>query len=127
NGVRLKSQEKKVEAPSAPAKAASDEYTVTVNNQPYAVQLKGSQAIVNGVAYDIDVKEGIDAVVEAPSTTQSAAPVEPVTVKAPMPGLILRIDVKVGDTVKQNQGIAVMEAMKMENEIFAPEAGTITE
>jgi biotin carboxyl carrier protein len=44
-----------------------------------------------------------------------------------MPGLVLRIDVKVGDAVKQNQAVMVMEAMKMENEIFAPSSGIITE
>lgn len=44
-----------------------------------------------------------------------------------MPGLVLRIEAKVGDVVKQNQLLMVMEAMKMENEIFAPVAGTIKE
>ena len=47
-------------------------------------------------------------------------------VNAPMPGLILRIEVKQGQAVKANQLIMVMEAMKMENEIFAPCDGTIT-
>ena len=45
--------------------------------------------------------------------------------KAPMPGLVLRIGVKEGDQVQQNGLILVMEAMKMENEIFAPVSGTI--
>ena len=43
-----------------------------------------------------------------------------------MPGLILRLECKVGQAVKKNQLIMVMEAMKMENEIFAPCDGTIT-
>ncbi len=42
-----------------------------------------------------------------------------------MPGLILRIEVKAGQAVKQNQLVMVMEAMKMENEIFAPCDGTV--
>ena len=42
-----------------------------------------------------------------------------------MPGLILRIDCKVGDAVKENQQILVMEAMKMENPIYAPCSGTV--
>ncbi|MDY5931015.1 MAG: acetyl-CoA carboxylase biotin carboxyl carrier protein subunit, partial [Candidatus Ornithospirochaeta sp.] len=46
--------------------------------------------------------------------------------KAPMPGLALRFNVKVGDAVKKNDVIMVMEAMKMENEIYAPCDGTVT-
>jgi pyruvate carboxylase subunit B len=42
-----------------------------------------------------------------------------------MPGLVLRIDVKEGDQVQQNGLLLVMEAMKMENEIFAPISGTV--
>ena len=43
-----------------------------------------------------------------------------------MNGTILRVNVKVGDTVKKDDVLCVLEAMKMENEIFAPQAGTIT-
>jgi pyruvate carboxylase subunit B len=43
-----------------------------------------------------------------------------------MPGLILRIDAKPGQAVKKNQLVMVMEAMKMENEIFAPCDGTVS-
>ena len=48
------------------------------------------------------------------------------TVKAPMPGLILKINVKEGDYVSKNQLVMVMEAMKMENEIYAPYEGVVT-
>ena len=44
---------------------------------------------------------------------------------APMPGTILDIHVKVGDTVAANQPVMVLEAMKMENEVVAEQAGTI--
>ncbi len=121
NGVRLKSAEKKTE-PST-AKKGGNDFTVQVNNNTYAVQLAGDQATVNGVAYKIDVKEGI---------AKSAAPVQAtattaIPVKAPMPGLILRSNVTVGDKVEENDVLMVMEAMKMENEIFAPVAGVVTE
>jgi pyruvate carboxylase subunit B len=43
-----------------------------------------------------------------------------------MPGLILRLEVKQGQAVKKNQLVMVMEAMKMENEIFAPCDGTVS-
>ena len=46
-------------------------------------------------------------------------------VTAPLPGRIIELKVKVGDAVKAGQEVAVLEAMKMENEIMAPEAGTV--
>ena len=46
-------------------------------------------------------------------------------VKPPMPGRIVSIDVKVGDTVKKGQGLLVLEAMKMQNEITAPTEGLV--
>ena len=42
-----------------------------------------------------------------------------------MPGLVLRVLVEPGDEVEQGQGVAVLEAMKMENELTAPAAGTV--
>lgn len=45
---------------------------------------------------------------------------------APMPGTILDIFVKVGDRVTENEPVLVLEAMKMENKIVAPKAGTVT-
>ena len=50
-----------------------------------------------------------------------------VNVKAPMPGKILEISVKVGDKVKEEDELGVLEAMKMENLIYAPASGTIKE
>ena len=55
----------------------------------------------------------------------SVGPVGPAPVRAPMPGLIVRVNVKVGDTVQAGQGIVVMEAMKMENELRATAAGIV--
>ena len=48
-------------------------------------------------------------------------------VKAPMPGRIVRVLVAVGDLVSVRQGVAIVEAMKMENELRAPRSGTVTE
>ena len=47
-------------------------------------------------------------------------------VKAPMPGLVLRVEVEEGQTVTAGAGLVVLEAMKMENEIKAPVAGQVT-
>lgn len=49
------------------------------------------------------------------------------TITSPMPGKVVRILVKVGDEVKEGQGLVVVEAMKMENELKSPKAGKVTE
>jgi pyruvate carboxylase subunit B len=55
----------------------------------------------------------------------AAGPSGPAPLKAPMPGLIVRVNVQVGDQVQAGQGIVVMEAMKMENELKASAAGRV--
>ena len=51
----------------------------------------------------------------------------PQVVTAPMPGKLVKILVKVGEAVKEGQGLVVVEAMKMENELKSPKAGKVTE
>lgn len=130
NGVR------KIDREAEKAKK-SGEYTVSVNGKAYGVKVGKTDVKVNGVSYPLDVANGIDEAViaasqaaAAPVAAATAAPVASgagTTVKAPMPGLALRFNVKVGDSVAEGDSLMVMEAMKMENEIFAPAAGTITE
>jgi biotin carboxyl carrier protein len=55
----------------------------------------------------------------------TAAPTGPAPIIAPMPGLIVRVNVSVGDRVEAGQGLVVMEAMKMENELRAIAAGVV--
>lgn len=55
----------------------------------------------------------------------SAGPSGPAPILAPMPGLIVRVSVKAGDRVEAGQGLVVMEAMKMENELRATAPGTV--
>lgn len=88
---------------------------------------------VNGKTYSVDVEE-VGEGVSAPVTTTVSAPTpaaKPVVgdgtpIKAPMPGLILGLARKDGDTVKKNEKVVVLEAMKMENDINAPADGVIT-
>ena len=95
---------------------------------------------VNGKSYEVDVEEitgGASAPVATPAPAAAPAAAAPaaapapsgaqgaVSVDAPMPGTVLRINVKAGDVVKAGQAIVVLEAMKMENEIAAPQDGTI--
>ena len=84
---------------------------------------------VNGQTYEVSVEE----VTGGAAPARAAAPAAPKAVagagtpiKAPMPGTILDVKVKVGDTVKNGQAVCVLEAMKMENEIPATKDGKIT-
>jgi pyruvate carboxylase subunit B len=122
NGVRKSD-------PAEEAAKKAGEYTVTVNGKAYGVKLGKASATVNGVDYPLAVKSGIDqAAIAAAPVAQASAPAA-VTgsqdVPAPMPGIVLRIECKEGQAVKKNQLIMVMEAMKMENEIYAPCDGVI--
>ncbi len=86
---------------------------------------------VNGTRYEVEVEE-IDAAVAAKQTAKAEAPKAATPagagteVKSPMPGNILQVNVKPGDSVKEGQQLMILEAMKMENEILAPVSGKIT-
>ena len=88
---------------------------------------------VNGQAYVVEVAEGGDvtalAAVETSTTTAPAAPAPSsgtgATIDAPLAGNIFKILVKPGEDVEANQVVIIMEAMKMETEIRAVEAGTV--
>ncbi len=122
-GVRknLDKGEKKAKSQGAP-----DGYTVTVNNKKYAVKIDGATATVNGKNYQIDVAEGLGSDKAAPSEKGEAATADAKSVKAPMPGAVIRIVANVGDSISSGDTILVLEAMKMEVEVKAPVDGTIT-
>lgn len=94
---------------------------------------------VNGTVYDVEVEEIAEgaAAVEQPAPEKTAAapvkeapkaasvPAGANAVKAPMPGTILKMNVQVGDKIEKDSLVCVLEAMKMENEIFSPAAGTV--
>ena len=106
--------------------------------------MKTYNITVNGVTYTVDVEEvgATSAPVAAPAP--AAAPVAPkvapaapkaapktsgaagaVSVKAPMPGNIMKVNCKVGASVKKGDVLIVLEAMKMENDICAPSDGVV--
>ena len=98
--------------------------------------MKNYTITVNGNVYQVTVEEGRTAGVvqkqaEAPEV-KAEAPKTPVSqaegktkIVAPMPGKILSVKAKAGDSVKKGQVVLILEAMKMENEIVAPEDGTV--
>ena len=108
--------------------------------------MKNLIVTVNGVAYNVTVEEGTGAPAPAAAPAAAPAPAAPaapapaaapaapaapagpagaVAVNAPMPGNILDVKVKPGDSVKAGDTLLILEAMKMENEISAPQDGTV--
>ena len=79
---------------------------------------------VDGFRFDVEALDERTSAIRELSRL-SAAAVGPAPLVAPMPGLIVRVNVKAGDKVGQGQGLVVMEAMKMENELRAQAAGTV--
>jgi len=63
----------------------------------------------------------------AKAAAKSAGATGDAIIKAPMPGLVRAVTVSVGDAVEAKQGIVILEAMKMENELRVPRAGTVKE
>lgn len=108
-------------------------YKVTLNNRTYEVEVEAGKAML------LDEYEAYaPAPAEAPAAAAAAAPAPapapaPVSlasgepVAAPMPGNIVRVDVKQGDMVKAGQILIILEAMKMQNEIVAPKDGTVAQ
>ncbi|MDD2594699.1 MAG: biotin/lipoyl-binding protein [Bacteroidales bacterium] len=122
------------------------EYKLKINGNAYNVvinEVEGETAAleVNGTPFHVEFEKPIakpKAVkIVRPSTPTPAAPTAQVTPKAaeapaggtqvtsPLPGVILSVAVKEGDTVKKGQSMMVLEAMKMENSIDAPVDGTV--
>ena len=91
--------------------------------------MKNYKITVNGTTYDVSVEEaGASASAAQPAaapTAKPAASAGAVTVKSPMPGTILDIKVAAGAAVKKGDVLCVLEAMKMENDICAPQDGTV--
>ena len=118
-------------------KIGGKEYNVTVNPK----EGKLFDVTVNGATYEVEAENAPAAA--APAPQPAAAPVQAAPaaaaapkpaaggagekVNSPLPGVIIEVSVKEGQAVKAGQKVAVLEAMKMENEIPAPKDGTVTE
>ena len=127
------------------------EYKFKINGNEYVVAVNGiadgvADVTVNGVGYNVELADGFaspgtaapaPAAQAAPAPAAAAAPAvaaapaaQPAgagtAVKSPLPGVIIEVSVKEGQAVKAGQKVAVIEAMKMENEIAAESDGTVT-
>ncbi|WP_421918681.1 biotin/lipoyl-containing protein [Marinifilum sp.] len=116
-------------------------FKFTIRGQEYDVEIKdfeGSNAKieVNGTSYDVDVHVEEKAT-KTPRLVRKPVVNKPgegkiqkggagaITIKAPLPGSIIKINVAVGDTINPGDTLLVMEAMKMENNVMAEKGGTV--
>ena len=117
-------------------KINGEEYNVTINE----VTDTAAQVKVNGVAYNVEwekpaaPKPVVVAKPATPAAKPAAAPVAApaatpsaggYAIKTPLPGVIIDIKVNVGDTVAKGQTVAILEAMKMENNINTDRDGKV--
>ena len=79
---------------------------------------------VDGLRFEVEALDERSRAIRELSAA-AAAPKGPAPLVAPMPGMIVRINVNEGDVVKPGQGLVVMEAMKMENELRATAGGAV--
>lgn len=117
-------------------------FKFTIGGNDYEVEVKSfdtysAEVEVNDEIFDVDIeypksdepeistvsrKKKVDS---KPKKSKTSAEESSESIKAPMPGLILKILVSKGDEVKVGQKVAVMEAMKMENDINSVVSGTV--
>ena len=119
-------------------------YKFKINGKPYEVSVNGINAgvadvTVNGASYSVEIEnapasapaaapvaQANPAPAAAPSSTPAAAPAGGKKLVSPLPGVVIDVCVAEGAPVKRGQKVAVLEAMKMENEILSEADGTIS-
>lgn len=121
------------------------DYKYKINGNDYKVSIGDienniAQVEVNGVPFKVEIQETKTTPVTVKSVKPAAAPrtetgakviskptitSEQTTIKSPLPGVIVDIKVKIGDTVAADTVVAILEAMKMENNINAGKAGVV--
>lgn len=105
-------------------------YLLVADGRPRVVTVepgddpRGRRVTLGGTTVPVEVRSAADLLMErfgmAADTASAGA-----EVKAPMPGLVLRVLVAPGERVHAGQGLVVLEAMKMENELAAPADGVV--
>ena len=102
-------------------------YSLLVNGRSHEVRVspanQGVEVTLHGVRLPVEVRHPLEKMVQA--TRRSAGGEAGETVAAPMPGVVVALRVKPGDTVAAGQPVAVVEAMKMQNELTARHGGVV--
>ncbi len=113
------------------AKLSERTYHVLRNDQSFSVEVlaveiatKTVRLKINGHIHEVQVKDRFDLLLEKMGMSQAAG-AQVSHLKAPMPGLIVSINVQPGDTVQKGDTVLILEAMKMENTLKAPGDGTV--
>ena len=109
----------------------NDKFHILQENQSFDVSIPSSnfnkkqyQVIVNNNKYNVNIINDLDQIIKDMGFEIGASK-KVNDIKAPMPGLILDLNVSVGQEVSENDTILILEAMKMENAITAPRDGVI--
>jgi biotin carboxyl carrier protein len=109
--------------------------SVYVNERPYQIQLPPSTEVEGPVKVLVDAKEYEVEIKGAPSAVRRpvgaakrpAPPTAAGAITSQMTGRVIRVDVEPGQEVQEGDILLLIEAMKMENEVLAPQAGTVKE
>ena len=101
----------------------NDRAEVTVNGVVYQVKIENANTSAPVSMPVVEAANAAPAPVEAPAVAVPAGSGKPIN--SPLPGVIVGIKVKVGDKVKAGQVVAMLEAMKMENEIQSEYDGVV--
>lgn len=108
--------------------AAPSLYSIILDNDSYEVSIERRDdqyvVLIAGELYTVKVQDERTRRLAAVAPKARASEGE-VVIKAPMPGMVVALDVSLGDVVEKGQGLLVLEAMKMQNELRAPRPGTI--
>jgi propionyl-CoA carboxylase alpha chain len=104
-------------------------YSLLIDGRSHVVRVtqaeEGLDVELRGTAIPVEVKHPLEKLLQANSGGRTAARGE--TVSAPMPGVVVALRVKAGDHVKAGQAVAVVEAMKMQNELAVAHDGVVRE
>lgn len=108
-----------------------NKFHVLKNNLPYKAEIISAHfnqrkycIKVNNNTYEVSISNELDQLIKSMGIERGKTKLVN-AIKAPMPGLILEINVAVGQTVKENDPLLILEAMKMENSFLSPRDGII--
>ncbi len=105
-------------------------YSLLMDNASWEVLAERTgdeyRVLIDGELHVVDVQDERTRKL-AKAEAKMGAPTGEIAIKAPMPGLVRGVTVNVGDAVAAKQGIVILEAMKMQNELRAPRAGVVKE